>query len=274
MTERGDLRGILLTGITNEGLDLFARYIEATSDVQTISLILLRALPSPICQSPRAKMWIDSYRQLLDCWRLWHVRSQFDIEWYKALYHLEEPKQLIFVSCNYCGHPISSYISRSQTVKAQETYQQQLSHHQYNRSSSTPSTNKTRIQSCPTCRKPLPRCALCLTQLGTPAGSYWRPGLNFNKNERKLSQFSSWFTWCQTCRHGGHASHIIEWFNDHVNCPVAGCSCKCMSLDANAKLSSNTTIWFFNINFFSDFIRYIFIYFKLFFHKFFSKIKF
>jgi hypothetical protein len=242
MTERGDLRGILLTGITNEGLDLFARYIESTSDVQTISLILLRALPSPICQSPRAKMWIDSYRQLLDCWRLWHVRSQFDIEWYNALYHLEEPKQQIFVSCNYCAHPISSYISRSQTVKAQETYQQQLSHHQYNRSSSTPSTNKTRIQSCPTCRKPLPRCALCLTQMGTPAGSYWRPGLNFDKNERKLSQFSSWFTWCQTCRHGGHASHIIEWFNDHVNCPVAGCSCKCMSLDANAKLSSNTSI--------------------------------
>lgn len=243
MIESGNLRAILLTGVTNEGLDLFARYIEQTSDVQTISLILLRALPSPICQSQKARMWIDSYRQLLDCWRLWNIRAQFDIEWYKALHHLKEPKQNIFVSCNYCGLPISSYISRSNhSVKAQETYQQQLSHHQYNRSTSTPSTNKSRIQSCPTCRKALPRCALCLTQLGTPAGSYWRPGLNFTKNENKLSKFGSWFTWCQTCRHGGHASHIIEWFNEHQNCPVAGCDCRCMSLDANAKLTTNVSL--------------------------------
>jgi WD repeat-containing protein mio len=244
MYRRGDLRGIILSGITNEGLDLFERYIEETSDVQTISLILLRALPNQICHTPRAKLWIDNYRQLLDCWRLWNVRARFDMEWYNSHLHLEEPKQQIFVSCNYCGHPISSYISRAQSVKAQETYMHQLSHHQYNRSSVTASTNKPRIQSCPTCRKPLPRCSLCLTQLGTPAGSYWRPGLNFSKNEAKLSPFSSWFTWCQTCRHGGHASHLMQWFSEHTECPVAGCLCKCMSLDGNARLSNRNALNF------------------------------
>ena len=25
-------------------------------------------------------------------------------------------------------------------------------------------------------------------------------------------KFASWFTWCQTCRHGGHTLHIAEWF--------------------------------------------------------------
>ena len=25
-------------------------------------------------------------------------------------------------------------------------------------------------------------------------------------------QFGQWFTWCQSCRHGGHAQHITEWF--------------------------------------------------------------
>ncbi|XP_054158947.1 GATOR complex protein MIOS-B-like [Oppia nitens] len=243
MIESGNLRGIIVTGITNEGLDLFARYIELTTDVQTISLILLKALPSAISQSPRAKMWTESYRQLLDCWRLWNIRAQFDIDWYKGLCHLKEPKQQIFVSCNYCGFPISSYISQPKTVKAQEQYQQQLSHHHHNRSSSTTSSiHKNRIQSCPQCRKPLPRCALCLTHLGTPGGQYWRPGLTFNKSERKLTPFNSWFTWCQTCRHGGHANHIIQWFNEHINCPVAGCECKCMSLDANSKLSSNLPV--------------------------------
>ena len=38
---------------------------------------------------------------------------------------------------------------------------------------------------------------------------------------------------CQTCRHGGHAIHILEWFlgedgrRTHSICPVADCNCKC-----------------------------------------------
>jgi hypothetical protein len=38
---------------------------------------------------------------------------------------------------------------------------------------------------------------------------------------------------CQSCRHGGHASHIMEWFTDasgeplHRTCPIADCDCRC-----------------------------------------------
>ncbi|KAF8971266.1 hypothetical protein BDZ97DRAFT_1651669, partial [Flammula alnicola] len=38
---------------------------------------------------------------------------------------------------------------------------------------------------------------------------------------------------CQTCRHGGHAVHILEWFlgedagRTHDVCPVADCDCRC-----------------------------------------------
>lgn len=42
---------------------------------------------------------------------------------------------------------------------------------------------------------------------------------------------------CQTCRHGGHTSHILGWFEGgldgeppHDMCPVSGCSCMCASL--------------------------------------------
>ena len=50
---------------------------------------------------------------------------------------------------------------------------------------------------------------------------------------------------CQTCRHGGHASHIMEWFfgdnrerdengqerggRTHDVCPVPDCDCVCAS---------------------------------------------
>jgi hypothetical protein len=38
---------------------------------------------------------------------------------------------------------------------------------------------------------------------------------------------------CQTCRHGGHASHILDWFYGedgvqlHDVCAVADCDCHC-----------------------------------------------
>ena len=42
---------------------------------------------------------------------------------------------------------------------------------------------------------------------------------------------------CLTCRHGGHANHIIPWFQGgldgaepHDVCPVAGCSCECANI--------------------------------------------
>ena len=31
-------------------------------------------------------------------------------------------------------------------------------------------------------------------------------------SQSKLTQLSDWFTWCQTCRHGGHADHMTSWF--------------------------------------------------------------
>ena len=41
----------------------------------------------------------------------------------------------------------------------------------------------------------------------------------------------SWWTWCQTCNHGGHAQHLSHWFEKRVYCPVNGCNCKCWAKD-------------------------------------------
>ena len=38
---------------------------------------------------------------------------------------------------------------------------------------------------------------------------------------------------CQTCRHGGHVAHILDWFYgesggpSHDVCAVADCDCRC-----------------------------------------------
>jgi hypothetical protein len=54
------------------------------------------------------------------------------------------------------------------------------------------------------------------------AAVYWAEG---------GSKFEDWYTWCQTCRHGGHAAHLMDWFAHHVECPVTDCNCRCYSLD-------------------------------------------
>ena len=69
------------------------------------------------------------------------------------------------------------------------------------------------MSACPSCRKPLPRCAICLMHMGTASGVQVSSASSTrNEEENKLTEFSNWFTWCQTCRHGGHANHITHWF--------------------------------------------------------------
>ena len=54
-----------------------------------------------------------------------------------------------------------------------------------------------------------------------------------------MTSFDLFFAWCQTCRHGGHAGHLSDWFKVNVDCPVSGCSCVCAALDHTASYNNN-----------------------------------
>lgn len=227
LKQKGILDGVLLTGLTNEeGLELLGNYVDITSDVQTAALAVIFTSPSEIAKDERVVTWIDSYRGLLDRWQLWHQRAKFDIIRH-SFDKTREPSQA-FVSCNFCGKSIACNMALASRSRPSNY-------------SSLPPTNRPKITCCPGCRKPLPRCALCLTNLGTPSGSGLGQIKDKSEYEGKLSSFDSWFTWCQTCRHGGHSSHITDWFNEHSECPVTGCQCKCMTLDPNSLLIAETS---------------------------------
>ena len=76
-----------------------------------------------------------------------------------------------------------------------------------------------RSQACPACRKPLPRCSVCLIHMGGIAavegGFLVKKMITPKSTKRRTKPFSLFFTWCQSCRHGGHASHLIDWFAEH-----------------------------------------------------------
>lgn len=66
----------------------------------------------------------------------------------------------VFVSCNFCGKSISYSCSAMP--------HQGRGFSQYGVSGSP---TKSKVTSCPGCRKPLPRCALCLMNMGTPVSN-------------------------------------------------------------------------------------------------------
>ncbi|CDO72505.1 hypothetical protein BN946_scf184980.g46 [Trametes cinnabarina] len=74
----GDIDGIVVTGLSNSGIELLQTYLDLTGDVQSVAL--LSSLPPTRAQNPRAMRWLNAYRDLLDGWRLFHHRCQLDID--------------------------------------------------------------------------------------------------------------------------------------------------------------------------------------------------
>eukprot|EP00002_Diphylleia_rotans_P016523 TRINITY_DN3216_c1_g1_i1.p1 TRINITY_DN3216_c1_g1~~TRINITY_DN3216_c1_g1_i1.p1 ORF type:complete len:779 (+),score=123.07 TRINITY_DN3216_c1_g1_i1:49-2385(+) len=78
-------------------------------------------------------------------------------------------------------------------------------------------TSTTIHTSCAYCQKPLLKsgwfCDRCALLMNTCSICHQLP--------RGL------YSWCQGCGHGGHASHLQEWFARYAVCPAAGCGHLC-----------------------------------------------
>ncbi|XP_019856861.1 PREDICTED: WD repeat-containing protein mio-A-like [Amphimedon queenslandica] len=198
----GNIEGIFLTGLNNDGISLLAQYVNKTGDVQTACFICTQVLPA-VNRNRTVHSWFEGYRDLLDQWKLWNERAHFDHQ-RKLIDPSFKLVKNASILCTFCSKAITSDVMRQDRSKG----------------------TAKKSTSCPSCRKPLPRCALCLLHMvaGTSKGK--DPGV-INSSD----QFGQWFTWCQTCRHGGHALHIKEWFQSHNVCPVTDCSCHCLLLD-------------------------------------------
>jgi Zinc-ribbon like family len=135
----------------------------------------------------------------------------------------------LMLHCTYCNEPLAlPAMMRWATQRGDELRQR-----------------PTRLWSCLRCNKPLPRCSLCLLSMAvvnpllklrddlassrTPRGG--ESASTLLASQKDAQPLSEWWTWCQGCRHGGHAEHLAEWFSRHAICPVARCRCRCQLLD-------------------------------------------
>uniref|UniRef100_T1HA87 Zinc_ribbon_16 domain-containing protein n=1 Tax=Rhodnius prolixus TaxID=13249 RepID=T1HA87_RHOPR len=224
LVQEGNLSAVLLTGMSTQTISLLQHYLDNTGDVQSVSALAMRGFSPTLLEHDRTQYWINSYRELLDIWRMWSQRSQFDI-WYNSR-SSTKPEQQVYVNCNFCGKSTSAHSQIMSRTKAS-----------YPRF--TGSSNQNKMSCCPNCRKPQPRCAICLIHMGT--ASCYQPE-NVNQPTVRINPFDLWYTWCQTCRHGGHAMHITQWFKEHQECPVTACTCKCFSLDAPSNIPSVSSV--------------------------------
>jgi len=248
----GDLDGLVITGLDKRGIALLQSYVDCHADVQTAALISSRIILPTEWGTERkvCHEWLESYRTLLNNLQMWHSRAAFDCSRCDHIRNLKSgaintpsgrrvaakkqqvvsqpnfPPQL-WARCNYCNASLPlSKLRRQEGI-----------------ANSWLSRQNPVLTCCPQCKKPLPRCSICLLSLGclNPYMELQRERNQYPRNATSMDKkamaddlsglanipFAEWFTWCMRCKHGGHAHHLVGWFSKHTSCPVSGCDCQC-----------------------------------------------
>lgn len=116
----GDIEGLIITGLTPSGMDILQTYVDRTGDVQTAAILSSYACPARF-QDARAERWLEAYRELLDGFKLFHLRVNFDIARGRILQEAVEngdlpstfewaPRQIL-IRCNYCSKSMNPAIT-------------------------------------------------------------------------------------------------------------------------------------------------------------------
>ncbi|KAI1102839.1 hypothetical protein F4804DRAFT_251011 [Jackrogersella minutella] len=227
--ETGDIEGIVLTGITDKLVDIFAKYIEKFNDVQTATLVLSICSPRYI-NDYRCRVWRNAYRAYLQRHKAFMQRTKFEVESTKkskrgGVPTIMPPSRQIALRCVYCdaeyelsktgaGPPSSVSVA----TKGQAT-------------NPLTATNINAGVSCPNCGRHLPRCVVCLEVVGVPRSD--KPEASSDPQVRLAARFP---TFCLKCEHVLHLDHARQWFARHAECPVPECRCKC-NFRANPELN-------------------------------------
>ena len=220
--EAGDLEGIVLAGLTERAVPLFATYIRNSNDLQTAVLATAIACPRYFTDS-RVDTWRETYRSYLNAWRLFPQRARFDVESarFSASSQAEPgertPARQMTLRCNYCDTPLDHSLGdipgRNPSTKFSTRFQKIFD-----------MTGTV----CPNCGHHLPRCVFCEEWLGMPNLSS-RAGFSHANNNPGIME--KYLVKCQRCSHMLHGDHAMEWFAKHTVCPAEECDCRCSELD-------------------------------------------
>jgi hypothetical protein len=121
LIEKGDIEGLLLTGIGSGAMELLKNYLNRTGDVQSVALLCCYG-GLDVLRDERMDFWVSwypflsliySYQGLLNQWKMYKVRAKYDIA-RKALFPIgmeENGKSLALLSlkCQFCKAIVSGH---------------------------------------------------------------------------------------------------------------------------------------------------------------------
>lgn len=231
--ETGDIEGIVLTGITDQMVDILAKYVERFHDVQTATLIMSICAPRYI-DDFRCRAWRNAYRAYLQRHKAFYQRTKFEAESTKKSKRdgrptIKPPSRQISLRCVYCDAEIA--LSRPGAAGGSGGMGLPPSTSAFERENPLAGKMAGAGISCPTCNRFLPRCVVCLEVVGMPRSD--RPELAADPETRLAARFP---TFCLKCEHVLHLDHARQWFARHVECPVPECRCRC-NFRANPELN-------------------------------------
>ncbi|EEY22734.1 WD repeat-containing protein [Verticillium alfalfae VaMs.102] len=229
-TETGDIEGIVLFGITDRMVDVFAKYVGKFNDFQTATLVMSICAPRYI-DDYRCTAWRNAYRAYLQRHKAFFLRTKFEVESTKKSKRdgrptIKPPSRQIALRCVFCDAEttVPSHNGSAPPAGAPDTRNPLMV------------TSISAGVSCPNCGRHLPRCVVCLEVVGIPRSD--RPEAAADMDTRMAAKFP---TFCLKCEHVLHLDHARHWFARHVECPVPECRCKLShglsSLDATVIVS-------------------------------------
>ncbi|KAJ3501958.1 hypothetical protein NLJ89_g9102 [Agrocybe chaxingu] len=192
--DEGNIDALIVTGLTPAGMRVIQSYVDHTGDIQSAAILSSYVCPQKF-KDRRAERWLEAYRDLLDGFKMHHLRVGFDIERGQILHDAMQngdmlpeewaPRQIV-MRCHYCNKPFSDM-----TILL------------------APQPQRERPTVCSGCKRELPRCSVCLMTLSIVHDAAREVELGYS---HQRDTFDDAIVICQTCRHGGHAVHILEWF--------------------------------------------------------------
>mmetsp|Transcript_8637 Transcript_8637/g.12754 ORF Transcript_8637/g.12754 Transcript_8637/m.12754 type:complete len:892 (+) Transcript_8637:15-2690(+) len=209
---KGLLEGILLTGLSQtKGIPLIVNYVDRTTDIQTAALLFTHV--TPISYKEKCiERYLFEYRELLDRWRLWNERANLDIRLAQYTQNfISTNTASVNLQCRICGFQLLNNANTTSSMAKPfggQSYR------------FAGGINVLKGISCPNCNNDLPKCSICLMPYGAPLSS-------LGIVEKEMNTLDYCFTWCRTCKHGGHVKHLNDWFKNHDRCPVKECECHC-----------------------------------------------
>ncbi|OAA58564.1 WD40 repeat-like-containing domain protein [Niveomyces insectorum RCEF 264] len=236
----GDVEAVVLTGLTDAAVDIWARYVEKFHDVQTATLVLSLAAPRFV-DDYRCTAWRNAYRAYLQRHRAFFQRTKFEVESTKRSKGADGrpkvalPPRQIALRCVYCDAETRLAGNAAGSVAAGKGGGGRGL--VVGGSSGGGASNKLSAKQptmaglkCPNCKRYLPRCVVCLEIVGTPRSD--QPEASPDPAVRLAARFP---TFCLKCDHVLHLDHARQWFARHAECPVPECRCRC-NFRANPEL--------------------------------------